>query len=734
VATAPAARAQATEENGPAIRVARLTGPVRVDGDLSDPAWSEVEPVSTWFETNPGDNLEPSVHNVARLAYDDEYLYVAFEFDDPDPGSVRSPFGDRDNVPSYTDYGGLILDATNDGKSAQMFLANAAGIQYDALTHDASGEDSSPDFFWESAGRVTERGWQLEIRVPFSSIRYQGANPEQWGVLLYRNRPRDFRYQYFTSRLPRERNCFICNVRPMVGLKGLPEGSHWVVAPYAAAGRTESSEEPGAALDQRDSSYEGGADLKWIPNPDTVIDVAINPDFSQIESDAPVITANERFAIFQPEKRPFFLESVDLFSSPINAVYTRTFTAPRWGARATGSTGTTQYTMLVGQDRGGGSVILPGSNSSDFVDQDFDSLVAIGRVRREFGDSFASFLYSGREIDGGGFNRVFGPDFRWRPNDHHTVTGQLLWSASETPDRPDLADEWDGRDLSGHAGELWWQFSDGRWDLFTLYKDIADEFRADNGFVPQVGYREGLIEGGRTFRFEDGKVRRLRVFTWAGRDEDRDGELLLWEIVPGFALDAALNSFVRLEFFFDEVRGTERTFRRQQIRPYLEIRPGRVLSRIYVRGNLGDQVDFAHDREATGGTIQSALDLRPTDHLQLSLNYDRRWLDVDPGDQPSGRLLTASVARLRGVYTFNARSWLRLIGEWVEIEREPRLWEDEVEAREGLLAGSLVFAYKLNWQTVLYLGYGNAHELDELETLQETDRQAFLKISYAFRR
>ncbi|HSM13069.1 MAG TPA: DUF5916 domain-containing protein [Thermoanaerobaculia bacterium] len=734
MATAPAARAQATEENGPPIRVARLSGPVRIDGDLSDPAWSEVEPVSTWFETNPGDNLEPSVHNVARLAYDDEYLYVAFEFDDPDPGSVRSPLGDRDNVPSYTDYGGLILDATNDGKSAQMFLANAAGIQYDALTHDASGEDSSPDFFWESAGRVTERGWQLEMRVPFSSIRYQGANPEQWGVLLYRNRPRDFRYQYFTSRLPRERNCFICNVRPMVGLEGLPEGSHWVVAPYAAAGRTESAEEPGAALDRRDSSYEGGADLKWIPNPDTVIDVAINPDFSQIESDAPVITANERFAIFQPEKRPFFLESVDLFSTPINAVYTRTFTAPRWGARATGSTGRTQYTMLVGQDRGGGSVILPGSNGSDFVDQDFDSLVAIGRVRREFGDSFASFLYSGREVDGGGFNRVLGPDFRWRPNDHHTVTGQLLWSASETPDRPDLADEWDGRELSGHAAELWWQFSDGRWDLFTLYKDITDEFRADNGFVPQVGYREGLIEGGRTFRFEDGKVRRLRVFTWAGRDEDRDGELLLWEVVPGFGLDAALNSFVRLEFLFDEVRGTERTFRRQQIRPYLEVRPGRVLSRIYVQGNLGDQVDFAHDREATGGTIQSALDLRPTDHLQLSLNYDRRWLDVDPGDQPSGRLLTASVARLRGVYTFNARSWLRLIGEWVEIEREPRLWEEEVEAREGLLAGSLVFAYKLNWQTVLYLGYGNAHQLDELETLQETDRQAFLKISYAFRR
>ena len=148
---------------------------------------------------------------------------------------------DRDNVPSYTDYGGVILDATNDGKSAQMFLANAAGIQYDALTNDASGEDSSPDFFWESAGRVTERGWQLEMRIPFSSIRYQGTSPEQWGILLYRNRPRDFRYQYFTSKLPRDVNCFICNVRPLVGLADLPAGSHWVVAPYVTGSRIEAA-------------------------------------------------------------------------------------------------------------------------------------------------------------------------------------------------------------------------------------------------------------------------------------------------------------------------------------------------------------------------------------------------------------------------------------------------------------------------------------------------------------
>ena len=159
--------------------------------------------------------MPPDVKNVAWLAYDDKFLYAAFQFDDPDPKSIRAPYGDRDNVPSYTDYGGIIVDSQNDGRTAQMFLANARGIQYDALSNDASGEDSSPDFFWDSAARITDKGWVLEIRVPLSSLRYVDPNPERWGILLYRNRPRDFRYQMFTSILPRGGSCFICRCRRM---------------------------------------------------------------------------------------------------------------------------------------------------------------------------------------------------------------------------------------------------------------------------------------------------------------------------------------------------------------------------------------------------------------------------------------------------------------------------------------------------------------------------------------
>src|SRR5262249_9247291 len=171
-------------------------------------------------------------------------------------------------------------------------------------------------------------------------------------------------------------------------------------------------------------------------------------------------------------------------STPIQAVYTRSITSPRWGLRATGKLGAYQYTGFIAQDRGGGSVIIPGPNGSSFADQEFSSFVAMGRLRRDFGKSFWSFLATDREVSGGGYNRVYGPDFQWRAGEHDTVTGQLLLSNTETPNRPELASEWTGKKLDSHAADIWYQHSTRTWDWFTEYKDLGDGFRADSGFVP----------------------------------------------------------------------------------------------------------------------------------------------------------------------------------------------------------------------------------------------------------
>ncbi len=733
----PAAAARAAEEAPPEIRIARTAGAITVDGDLSDAGWKGATRIDTFFETNPGDNVPPRVKSVAYLAYDDKFLYAGFEFSDPDPSKIRSPFGDRDDVPSYTDYGGIILDTRNDHRTGLLLLANPRGIQYDAITDDTTGnEDNSPDFYWDSAAKITKEGWVLEMRVPFSSLRYPPGDKQTWGILLYRNYPREFRYQIFSAKLPRGGNCFICRSNHLTGLDNLPPAGHLVVAPYGTAKEDAVPRaDLGSSLVNKPVRLNGGVDAKWTPNQNNAIDATLNPDFSQVESDVAQIAVNQRFALFYPEKRPFFLEGLELFSSPIQAVYTRSITSPRWGLRATGKFDSNQYTAFIAQDRGGGSVILPGSNGSDFADQDYSSFVGMGRVRHDFGKSFVSFLATDREVSGGGYNRVYGPDFQWRAGDHDTVTGQLLLSNTRTPNRPELSDQWTGQKLDSHAADVWYSHSTRTWDWFTEFRDFGDGFRADDGFVPQVGYRETYGEAGYTVRPEHFPISRLRTYFQADYQADTGGNQVSRSVSPGLGFDGLWNSFTRVRYAYDRVRAGNTTFPRRQVVYYFQLSPPRWITQIVVQGTVGEQVDFDNSRPGSGADVNLQATVRPTDHLKLDFIAARSWVNVDPRDGGgSRRLFTADVGRVKGTYTFTSRAFVRLIGQLVETRRDPSIYTIEVTKKDADFAGSALFAYKINWQTVMFLGYGDNRTLAEDGHYAKAGRQFFLKLSYAFQR
>jgi hypothetical protein len=731
----PAASRAADPKPGPPLTIVRATGAITVDGDLSDPGWQGVPGITTWFETRVGDNVEPQVGNVAYLAYDDDYFYAGFRFEDPNPTGIRAPLGDHDAVPSSTDYAGAIIDSRNDGKTAQMFLANPRGVQYDALSSDVTGEDNAPDYFWDSAGKITATGWNLEIRVPFSSLRYANIAQPTWGILLYRNYPRDRRYQFFTARLPRDVACFICNSSKLTGLERLPHGSHLVVAPFSTASLTRLPSDGLGTPFEDEKEADVGLDVKWNPAASAAIDATVNPDFSQIESDAAQIVANERFALAYPEKRPFFLEGGDLFSTPIQAVYTRTITSPRAGLRATGRARSLAYTALVTHDRGGGVVVLPGPQGSDVAPQDFASDVGIARVRRDFGSSFVSGLFTGRAIEGGGDNFVGGPDFQWRPDPSNNVTGQALWSRSRTPNRPDLAAEWDGRTLEDRALLLYGQHGSTHFDFFLQGLDVGPDFRTDDGFVPQVGYREAFLETGLTARPKDAFFSRIRLFTVDWADWEPDGDLLTRRVSVGTGMDGQLNSFTRIELNRDEFLVGHEILQRFRPRVYFEASPGRLLNYFNVNSYFGDEVDFENAREGSGVTLSSQVILRPSTHLELNLIASRRWLDIDEPTE-SGRLFTAEVERARATWSFNSRSFVRLIGQYERTRRDTSLYHSgEDRPKSERLTGSALFAYKLNWQTVVYVGYGDGREyLRATDALEDMGHQAFAKISYAWQR
>jgi hypothetical protein len=727
----------ATPSPGPPLAIRRAAGPISIDGDLSDPGWQGADSVTTWFETRVGDNVEPQVKNVGYLTYDDKYFYAGFRFEDPDPKSIRAPLGDHDAISGQLDYAGVIIDSRNDGKSAQMFLADASGLQYDAISNDVTGEDSSPDFFWDCAGKITSTGWNLEIRIPFSSLRYADAEHPTWGILLYRNYPRDRRYQFFSARLPRDVNCFICNSSKLSGLARLPHGSHLVVAPYGSSSQSATpSPDLGSPLHSEPIKVQGGGDVKWNPSAALAVDGTINPDFSQVESDVAQISANERFALSYPEKRPFFLEGVDLLSTPIQAIYTRTITDPTGGGRATGRAGSTSYVVLGTQDAGGGLVVLPGAQSSDFAPQDFHSNVGIVRVRHDIGPSFVSFLGDTRRILGGGWNAVGGPDFNWRPKPSDSFRGQFLWSESQTPNRPDVATEWNGQHLADHAFQSDWSHQTATWDWYVQGLDFGNEFRADNGFIPQVGYREIYLENGYTIRPKDTFISRDRFFliNWTDWESERNDRILTKRNSFGTGIDGKLSTFFRVEVNWDAYRVGDQLLHRFRPRFYAEASPGSVINFVSFDSHFGQEIDFANAREGTGATLNGTLSLRPSGYLVLAVNLSRRWLDVNTATG-SGRLFLAEVERLRGTYSFSSRTFVRLIGQFQQTRRSPDLYTFPVDGRTAVFSGSGLFAYKLNWQTVFYLGYGSqaAYSVNTDE-MENGGWQWFSKVSYAWQR
>ncbi len=738
------------EAPNPDLHITKTRGEIEIDGDLSDSGWVGAAAVEEFFETQPGDNSTPKARTRAWLTFDDEALYVAFDCDDPEPAKIRAPFSDRDRVDHYQqDLVQVMLDTRGDRRAAYRLSVNPRGVQNDGIFTEATQtEDTGPDFHYDAATRIDGHGWFAEMRIPFSSLHYASAEAPVWGVVLGREYPREFPFDFESNPVPRGSACLICHMRRLVGLRDLPSGSHWVVAPFATASRLTERARPGdLGSPLRNSSIDTnvGVDIKWSPASDHTLDLALNPDFSQVESDVPQLAVNNRFALFYPEKRPLFLESVDLFATPLQAVSTRTITDPDWGARATGRVGNTAYTALFARDAGGGSVVLPGAQSSDLAPQNSSSTVVIGRARRAFGDSFGGLLISTRELSGGGFNRVLGPDFQWRPNDAETVTGQLLLSDTLLPDRTDLAAEWDGSRLRSSATSLEWLHLTRRFVSDTQVTVIGAGFRDDNGFIPQVGFRHASWVVGPNF-YPSGAITWLHPYVTSEVSQTTEGQRLGRTVSPGVNINGPLAMSLDVRYHIaDQLLSGDRLFDLKFGELELNMSPSRRFDRLGLQLRLGDDVDFTDNRLGHGGDIKVSATVRPIDRLELIVDGERQWLDVDRTERSRARLFTASVARVKATIHFSPRAYLRLLSERIRADRDVSLYDgcglpqepplrECPSPREQSRLDSALFSYKLNWQTLAYVGYQSNRLLSPSGSMEVNDKQIFLKLAYAWRR
>jgi hypothetical protein len=262
--------------------------------------------------------------------------------------------------------------------------------------------------------------------------------------------------------------------------------------------------------------------------------------------------------------------------------------------------------------------------------------------------------------------------------------------------------------------------------------DVGTRFRADDGFIPQVGYREVYLNAGYTVRPAQAFLSRLRWFTEDYYDAETDGRPLNQHLALGSDMDGRWNTTCRAELILENVRVGDAWLHRFRPHVLVQASPGRVLNQLSIETNFGQEIDFDNVREGDGLNVVTSVTVRPSEHLELVGNADRRTLNVDAARVPGRRVFTAQVERLRATWSFTSRAFVRLIGQYVETRNDTALYAFPIAPREADFSSSALFAYKLNWQTVFYAGYGDTRTyFGGRDRLVPGEREAFAKVSYA---
>ena len=717
-----------------AIEALRLSPGERIalDGRFDEPAWSRAPLFDRFWQLFPQDKVPAPVRTEVRFAYDNQALYVAVRAHDPDVGQLRAPFTRRDKVFSDQDMIVVNIDPVGNRKFAHFFRVNPRGSIGDGLYNEDTGtEDFSPDVEFDVATGRFEGGWTAEFRIPFASLRYTDPPSREWSFMVFRNYPRDQRYRMSSSMLPREQNCFLCLNDPLTGLHELPPTRHLALTPNVTLRATGDRQE--GAPRAREKEAVPSLDVKWRPRADLVIDATLNPDFSQVELDTPQLAANAQFALFFPEKRPFFLEGADILESPMRAIYTRSVTDPAWGLRATQRTGRFDGTVLVTRDDGGGLVLLPGTYRTDFAAQSFKSMASFARGRWQVGGATVGALATDRTLEGGAYNRVAGPDFAWFPDTEHRLRAQVL--GSWTTAHPDAS----GRFVKGelresHAALLDWNYRGPRWEQYVNVEDVGADFRADNGFFGQNGYRRIYSETSRKF-IDAWGFNEVTPYLFAEYKTDREGGRLYQQNNVGVRFGLPRATMIFLETRINNlaaVREGGGLRKRDQYYIGIESNPFPWLARLFSEIAYGDRLDVSNNRIGKGYFFAFQASLKPHPRAEVEYRLDNDVIDSREPVVGSKRIVRQRAQELVGIWHLTARDSVRAILQAASVYRTPALWVQAVSGYERSETVSLVYGHRRGLGATFYVGATHSRLRDPDAGMRRELSEVFVKGSWTF--
>ncbi|WP_342118242.1 carbohydrate binding family 9 domain-containing protein [Pseudoduganella sp. OTU4001] len=670
---------EAVERQSLAARISTQPVEVQLDGKLDEAVWADAPVNGRFYQYQPEDgrNAPEHLRTTVRVLVDRDALVFGVRAWNGDPKTLNGTLARRDKVDRDQDFIGIWIDPSGHGRSAQFVRVNVAGVMSDGIYRaDEDEDDLGPDYPVESAVHLLPDGYSMEVRWPLSSLRFPYGEGKPWRVMVERSVPHADGMLLLSAPLKKESLHFIAEMEELEGIaKVLPEvrdKPYWELRPEITH-RIRDDYSKGS------SQTSVGLDISARPRADWVFNATLNPDFSQVEIDAPT-SSTSQVALSLPEKRPFFLESADVLGMRLPAFYSRTIAEPRWGMRATWRGADADATALSLSDRAGG-VVMRGTpyGTQEHVSAS-DSKVTLLRARSHGEQVVAGAFLSDRDYGQGGRNTVLGVDGQWRlpaNGDSHT---QLAWTAMASRTSAQFGE--DGVARSGAVrgsgyGYSRLNYSSDDWFNIAQLEVVGSNFANDNGFVPQAGIVKGDLElnrrmGARDLALFDAYETELHL----GLRETRtlSNEVVERWVRPGIWLFAGRQTRFWAKAGFDQLRAHSggKLHRVPAAHFGIESSPSARFVKLEGELTLGRQLDTEADAVGQGGNLQLEANLRFPLPGGWSLESDHRW---NRAWVKHDKLQDYSDSGWRWVGTLHAtpRDALRLIVQNTAAQRQDRL-------------------------------------------------------------
>ena len=729
-----------------------------IDGELNEDVWTDANSQFLGYTTQPIQNDTPIVRTRVSYFENGNTFYISFKAYDPQPDQIRSFYRDRDNVWGQ-DLVGLKLDTYGDGRLAYQFFVNPFGTQIDSIENEMTGQESmSWNGIWESAGKITEDGYQVEIAIPLRLMNFQEKDAiKRWGIEFVRFYPRKIQHRLSHVPYDRDNSCNLCQMGFADGFEKAKQGQNLAIVPTAVVGRAETRDPESSSEWEDSNNQELGLDVKWAITPEITLLGTLNPDFSQVEADVAQLSVNNTFALFFQERRPFFVENADYFTSDQNLIYTRNINAPDYGAKITGRSDQHSLGVFVANDETT-SFIVPGNLGSSIATLEDESTNLGLRYRYDYSDDLSiGTVVTIRDSDTY-HNYVTGLDAKYRLSETDTIRVQAVMSDTEYPQ--DLFNEFCNNrcQTSGELSEaalrtqneegyqgLSYRFNYRRntndYDLRFGHFYTDDEFRADLGFQSTVDRVTTVIGGGYNWWNENSWWNRIRVNGDWDISHNTNGELVEKESEIYASIRGDYQTFVELGLMERtrvglredntnlQIDGNAEQFLENRVSLFFVTSPNQYIT-FDTWTNKGDAIDFANNRIGEQFVFEPQIALNIGKHMRL--NFEHSYVDFDAQGQD---LFTANLSDLRMTYQFDQRQLIRFTMAYTDIERNTANYLDEVDEHYADYGFQLLYSYKVNPLTKFFVGYSqSAFETDDLNKLTVNGRSVFMKLSYAWLR